>query len=498
VKVSYESISARAPKIDSVVEPMLLASRAPGASVAIVVGEQTVFAKGYGYRDWHAKLPMTASTAYPIASTSKAMNATLLGMLVDEGRLSWDAPVKDYLPGFRLKDPCISAQVTVRDLITMRTGLPRHDWVWTGCPITRAELVERLRYLDLSAGLRERFQYSNVTTTVSGHIAEVITGRNWEDLVRERIFQPLDMHATEFAMPTSGNVTLAYHENSRREILLTRRLKTDITAPSGGAIHSTVEDMTRWMAFNLRGQLAGRSLVRTQTLQEIHRVQMAVQDPAAPKPRANYAMGWTVDVYNSCVRLAHGGYIHDVNSEVTLFPAQGIAIVSFANFSSALPAMLINEHVFDVLMGFTPERTLEGILADYEKKVHDTLRQCASVRRAENTSPSHSLGDYAGVYVHKGYGQIEILQSDGELVLRRYELTLPLEHWHYDVWAFVDAELFPIEAPHAFDRANRVLFETNVDGEVTALSLSLEPTVAPIRFEKTVTETSRHERDMTP
>ena len=481
-KVSTQSIG----DLDATIEPMLRAARIPGAAIAIVAGGKTVFSKGYGYRNLEARFAATSETSYPIASTTKAINATLLGMLVDEGRLAWDALVRDYLPRFRLQDPFISALVTVRDLLVMRTGLPRHDWLWIENPISRAGLVERLRHLELSAGYRERFQYSNLTFTTAGHIAEVITGESWEDLVKERILEPLKMRSTGFCLPTTDNVSLSYHESSRRKIKLTRRLASEVTAPSGGAIHSTVDDMARWMLFNLNGgKLMESPLIKSQTLAEIHSPQiLAGADASAPTPNAAYAMGWFVDTYNGHARLSHGGYLHDVNSEVMLFPKDDIGVVSFTNFGFPTLARLINQHAIDLLMGFKATQTLEEKLAQYEKNIEQTRQRNASVRRVEGTSPSHSLGDYVGVYIHPGYGSIEILLSDKELVFRRNGLILPLQHWHYDAWVAKDSEIFYIHVPHAFDPASRLLFETNADGEIAALSIRLEPAVAPIRFEK--------------
>jgi CubicO group peptidase (beta-lactamase class C family) len=193
--------------LDALIEPMLQAARIPGAAIAIVAGGETGFSRGYGYRDLAAKLPMTSRTLYPIGSTTKAINATVLGMLVDEGLLAWDAPVQNYLPQLRMRDAAVSAQVTLRDLIVMRTGLPRHDWVWTENSVRRAELAERLRHLESSAGFRERFQYNNMTVTIAGHVAELVTGQSWNDLVRQHLLEPLDMNVTRFTLPSDGEAT---------------------------------------------------------------------------------------------------------------------------------------------------------------------------------------------------------------------------------------------------------------------------------------------------
>jgi len=477
----------RLAELDAIVGRMLQAGRIPGAAIAIVADGQTAFSRGYGYRDLEAKLPMTAQTVYPIASTTKAINTTLLGMLVDEGRVAWDAPVQRYLPWFQLQDPLRSAQVTVRDLVTMRTGLPRHDFIWNENPVSRANLIERLRYVEPSAGFRERFQYNNLTSTTAGHLAGVVSGQSWEDLAQQRILGPLGMASTGFAMPAAGEVSLSYHENSRREVIPTQRCHSGDTAPSGGSIHSTVLDMTRWIALNLQGgQIDGRTLIKPETLAEIHTPQMVVlpADLAAPSPGAPYAMGWFVDTYNGHARVSHGGYLWDVNSEVSLFPKDNIGIVSFVNFGCHRLARIINNYAFDLIMGLETKTTFEERLAGYEKEIRDTRERNASVRRISNTSPSHPLADYTGSYTHPGYGTLEIQRSKDELLLRRGQLEVALQHWHYDVWAPQESDMFVIHTQHIFERANRLSFETNADGAISAFSWLIEPAIGPARFAK--------------
>lgn len=468
------------------VESMIRASRIPGAALAVVAGNEIVFAAGLGRRDLQRQLPLTTQTAFPIASTTKAMNATLLGILVDEGRLAWDAPAQQYLVGFHLGDALASAQVTVRDLVTMRTGLPAHDFVWNENPITRAQLVECIAHLPVSAGLRERFRYNNLTATLAGHIAEVVTGREWNDLVRVRLLEPLGMHTTGFVVPESGEVTCAYHENSRRELLETPRVIAALIAPAGGSIHSTIEDMTRWLRFNLRGGVvAGEQLIKRETLAQIHSPWVLMgSDPAAPSSGASYGLGWFVDTYQGHPRISHTGHLYDVNSCVTLFPTAGLGMVSFTNFASARLAAVINEHAFDILSGLSPARSLEQVLSLYEQKIDDTRRRNDAVPRIEDTAPSRRLQEYAGTYSHPGYGPIEIRLQGPELYFYRNDLILPLMHWHYDAWVVAPNDSFEIHKQHPFERANPLLFETGEDGAVTAMLMRVEPEVAPARFRK--------------
>ncbi len=143
---------------------------------------------------------------------------------------------------------------------------------------------------------------------------------------------------------------------------------------------------------------------------------------------------------------------------------------------------MINQYVYAFIKASQPAQTFENKLAQYEENIEATRQRNTSVRRVEKTSPSHSLADYAGSYVHPAYGEIQIRLQDRELVFQRNDLVLPLQHWHYDAWIVKDNDLFVIHISHAFDRASRWLFDTNADGVVSALSIKLEPGVAPIRF----------------
>jgi len=325
-----------------------------------------------------------------------------------------------------------------------------------------------------------------LTATTAGHVAEVITGRRWEDLIRERVLGPLGMNGTGFTLPDTGNVTLSYHENSHRELVLTRRLLADVTAPSGGSIHSTIEDMARWLAFNLSdGEVAGHRLLAASTLKELHSpCVVAGADPGSPSANAAYGLGWFVDTYQGHARISHGGYLNDVQSSVMLFPDDDLGVVAFTNFGGPRLASLMNQHIFDHLMGLTPTQTVEERISAYEKKIEETRVRNAAARRVENTSPSHSLEDYAGRYEHAGYGPFVIRRQNQTLSLERNHLVLPLEHWHYDTWIANDDDMFGIDSSHEFDRTGRLMFEMNADGEIASLSIRLEPAVAPIRFDK--------------
>lgn len=207
-------------------------------------------------------------------------------------------------------------------------------------------------------------------------------------------------------------------------------------------------------------------------------------DSISPSPNAAYGLGWFIDAYNGRARISHTGYLHDVNSCVTLFPEYGLGIVSFTNFASSRIASLMNQFAFDLMLGLKPAQTLEQKLMEYEQKIEMTRQRNASVPRVENTSPSHHLDDYTGSYLHSGYGRINISRGGQRLNFARNKLSLPLERWHYDTWVVAENDLFEIHKQHAFERANRIHFETNPDGLIGGLVVQLEPAARPARFSK--------------
>jgi hypothetical protein len=243
--------------------------------------------------------------------------------------------------------------------------------------------------------------------------------------------------------------------------------------------------MAKWMTFNLAPDTPLRGIINTATLAEIHRPQVVARgEVAAPSPDANYAMGWFVDSYRSQTRLSHGGYSRDVDSEIRLFMQEQIGVIVFTNFGPPNMARVICQGIYDTLIGNDHEYELQEKLDEYETKIVENKKRISGIRHVPGTSPSHELRHYAGIYVNAGYGTIEIGLSSGRLILRRHELELVLNHWHFDTSCVAPTEMFAIHKPSAFDEGSRIPFETDADGKIVALSMSLEASVRPIRFAK--------------
>jgi CubicO group peptidase (beta-lactamase class C family) len=457
----------------------------PGAGVAVVAGGEVVFAEGFGYRDVENQVPMTADSLFAIGSTTKAFTTTVLGTLVDEGKLDWDAPLHDYLPAFRLADPTATELMTPRDLVTHRSGLPRHDLVWyNDNDGTRAELVARLAHLDASAPFRARWQYNNLLYATAGYLVEVLTGGSWEDAVRQRLLEPLGMERTTFSVDASQedpDHALPYRENDDDELERIPFRRIDLMGPAG-SINSTVREMSRWMLLNLGlGQIDGERLINASTLADIHTPHM-VTGGTSSRPEISagaYGLGWMIDTYRGHRRLHHGGGIDGFTCVVMLFPDDAVGIMAFGNRGSGVPSILA-QHAADRVLGLEPiDWNAEGLENRRKgKEVREESEAKKETRRRPGTSPSHDLAEYAGEYRHPGYGRLSVAVDDEALTVTYNGIATPLEHWHYDVFNGLEAD-----DPTFEDM--RFQFRSNLDGAIAAVEAPFEVLLDPIVFEKT-------------
>src|ERR1700687_1609891 len=220
--------------------------KVPGLAITVVQDGKAILTKGYGYRDSERKLPVTPNTLFCIASMTKSFVVTELGTLVDEGKLDWDKPVYEYLQDFGMYDPVVTERLTARDLVTHRSGLPRHDLTWySNADITRKDLIERLRYLPPSKDLRERFQYNNLMYMTAGYLGGMLNGTDWEMAVQQRVLLPLGMTNTKFSvLDSQKNTDFAQpYRKTKEEVKLIPFYVQGAVGPAG-EINTTAEDIT--------------------------------------------------------------------------------------------------------------------------------------------------------------------------------------------------------------------------------------------------------------
>ncbi len=469
---------------DDFVEKAIQAWHAPGLAIGIVVDDEIVLAKGYGFRDLEAKKPVTTKTLFAIGSSTKAFTALTLGTLVDEGKLDWDTPVMDYLPGFKLYDDYATTHITPRDLVTHRSGLPRHDLSWyNNKTSSRADLVRRLRYYEPTEELRNKFQYNNLMFMTAGYLAGHLTGGTWEDAVRTRIFEPLDMRYSNFSVEDSQKADdFAYPYRDKDDKVSRIPFRNIDNVGPAGSINSNVEDMLKWVRLHLGdGTFAGHKLLGKATLKELHRPQVAMGS-SATRPELSapiYAMGWMVRDYRGHTVVEHGGAIDGFISAVAFYPDDGIGIVAFTNSQTGI-GTLMRRHAIDRILGLevidwhgeAHEKWVQG-----KKHQEDAEDQKDTFRHAD-APPSHPLDAFSGTYTHPGYGDVQVAVVGEQLTFIYNDILTPFEHWHYDVFNGLENKDDP-----AFEGL-RIQFRSNMQGDVSELLAPFEPSLDPIIFDK--------------
>lgn len=456
----------------------------PGLALVVVVDGRVAMLYASGWRDVSLRLPVTPLTVFPIGSATKPFTAFLLGTLADEKRIDFFSPVQRVLPGFRLAGPLSSERATVADLLTHRTGLPRHDAVWYGeSGLTRAELVRRLPYLEATQRFRSKFQYSNLLFTAAGHVAEVATGESWEHLVRKRILDPLGMARTVFTFDeaqTLGDLALPYRDQGQgTEEAVFRDIS--VIAPAGG-LWSSVEDLGRWLSMLLaRGQWEGRPLIDEGTLTALMRPITPTRLPSDSRAvsQSYYGLGWFVDTYRGRLRAFHGGNLDGFSSLVTLFPNDRIGIAVLTNVGgSGLPEALVRT-VADRLLGHTGEDWLgrAASLRDGVWGARERIKALRAGRRVGDSAPALTSGGYAGRYVHPGYGPLLIVAGEDGIEMLYNRIRSPLDHWHFETFDVGSSQDPSFEGL-------KLVFVVDESWQATAVAVPFEPAGAPIIFRR--------------
>lgn len=463
-------------EVDRIAREALEFWQIPGAGVAVVQEDQVVACSGYGVRDLRTSVPVTADSLFAIASVTKAFTTCCLAMLVDEGRLEWDDPVRKHLDWFRLSDPLADANVIVRDLVTHRTGLSRHDLFWYKSPWNREEIIRKCGLVALTKPFRSTYQYNNNMFVAAGLVLQAITGQTWEQFVQERIFLPLGMSTANCSSTDAvkaANHAVPHRKHGENPLAPIEWLNFDVEGP-GGTINASAQEMAAWLRLQLaNGVFQGQRLVSEENLRETRSPQMAMR-ATEPAERAaldltettqqTYGMGWTLWDYRGHGLHSHGGAIDGFRSTLALAPRRNLGLVVLVNGAPTEAHTAIRNALLDRLLGLEPKDWNTLLKASFDKAVADGKekeRQRAEKCRTD-TQPSCEWSAYAGEYHHDGYGIARVEASEAGLTLSWSNFILPLQHWHYDTFLLKDEDGWVDELAR---------FEHNTDGKVFALNL---------------------------
>jgi CubicO group peptidase (beta-lactamase class C family) len=471
-------------ELKPLIEQIMAEWQVPGLGLAVVRAQQPILVEAFGFRDVEARRPATTSTQFAVGSLTKSFTAAGLAMLVDERKLEWDKPVRTYMPEFRMHDPIATERLAVMDMLTHRSGLPRHDWVHLPGQLSRAQMLAALAHLEPSRDFRTSYQYQNLLYNAAGMLAERITGQSWEEFTRARLLEPLGMKDAAFSfadMQKAADFAWPYAmvEEERRRAPL-----REIRAAPAGSITASIAVMTNYLRFHLElGNFAGRALLSAASAR-------LMQSPLMYCGRSeheeigdlHYGLGFEISRYRGERIVQHGGGAIGWGSLMTMVPERGVGTVILTNRSPSPVPHILAYTIIERLCGLPQVPWLERMRKAKEawKSQREQNRQARSITRVR-AMPSHPLTDYVGSYEHPAYGRVAIEIDGDRLGWRGLDCARTLHHRHFDIFEFPDCDTADIDSWLA---ALTVSFAYDREGNIDRLAVPLEPLVADIVFRR--------------
>ena len=457
--------------LDSYIQSAMHDAKLPGLAVGIVQNGQPVYVKGFGVRDITTGQPVTPDTLFDIGSCTKAFTAGAVGILVDEGKMHWDDHVNDYIPFFHLYDPLADENVTIRDLLTHRTGMGGTDLLWYGTSFSAEEVIRRVRYIPPEFGFRARFEYQNVMYATAGYAVGEASGGTWQDFVREHIFAPLGMTGADFSATDAQNAPdhATPHDEKDGKVVTIPWRNIDSVAPAG-SINAGVKDMAKWIAMQLNDGMAdSKQIISARSMKEMHAAQIVVPqggefDLFFPRfVSLSYGMGWFIEDYHGHLVWMHPGDIDGFASLVVLIPEVKTGFVILTNLDHTALRSGLGWHLIDQFLQMPTQDW-----AAHFTKVAEQFRVMGQKQAEQgenpkypNTHPSRELAAYAGTYQNKAYGNAVVSLEGDQLQMRFHSFSGTLKHFQFDTFV---GDMSEFGHP-------RVMFSLDEDGNVTKLTL---------------------------
>lgn len=494
--ISISSVFAQQDKrlkgIEKDLNAILEATKAPGFAVAVVQGKKIIYAKGFGYQDYEEKVPVDTNTLFAIGSSTKAFTCAILGQLRQDDKLSFeDSPTK-YIPELEFYNDEMNDNITIKDLMSHRTGLPRHDYSWYLFPTNdKDSLIQRIQYQEPIAGVREQWYYNNFMFLAQGVIAERITGKSWEDNIKERFFKPLGMTRSNVSideLEKSTNAAFGYELKGDDEKISKMDYYHIAGMSPAGSINSSVNEMSNWLITWINsGKFKGEEIIPSNYISEAISSQMVIGAnlPADEFPDmhiSNYGYGWMLSSYKGHYRVEHGGNIDGFSANVALYPSDSIGVIVLTNQNGSPVPGFVRNTVADRLLNVN-KTDWAKVFTDRKAKAkkQEAESKVESSNKIANTKPSHILQDYTGKYANPAYGEFNIINKNDSL-FANFKLTKwYLMHTHYDV--FEPFEVTEAGVDSTDTGPLRLNFSTNDAGEISSVNMKIEGALDhPIEF----------------
>ena len=434
--------------LDGYIEDAMAAWQVPGVAIAVVRNDSIIYARGFGVRELGKPDRVDPNTIFAIASTTKAFTSALIGMLVDEKKVRWDDAVALHYPGFRLADPYVTHELTLRDLLSHRSGLPRGDLLWYLSPYDRGEVIRRLRFLEPATSMRSSYGYQNIMFLTAGQVAEAVSKESWDDALRRRIFEPLGMRATSTSVNAlRGARNVATPHDRIDNVIQPIRWPNYDNLAGAGSMNSNVRDMAQWLRLQLaRGEYNGKRIISDSVVKEMHTPQTVIRigkesEEMFPETHfVAYGLGWSLRDYRGKKLIGHGGVLDGMRTEVLLMPEERAGVVVMANLDGTNLPNAIAYRVMDSFLGKPVKDWSAVYLASYNKARMraDSANRKLESERIAGTQPRFELAKYAGTYADSLYGNVEVaIENEGLVVKIGPHFIGDAEHWHYDTFRVV-------------------------------------------------------------
>lgn len=483
--------------LDAYVRKAMHEWQVPGMSVAVVKDGKVVVAKGYGVRELGKPGKVDADTIFDIGSNTKSFTAAALGILVKQGKFGWDAHVVDHVEDFRLLDPYITQNLTLRDLLSHRSGYCDPGAMWYTSDASTA--IERMRYQTPDYGFRAHFCYNNIMYLTAARFIPPAAGESWNDFVKQHLFLPLGMNhsvTTEAEVEAASDVAEPHGLIDDKPAMVGRYWghNMDAASPVGG-IYSSAIDMSHWLLMLLGdGQYDGKTVLDKSIVEAMETPQIPVpaDSGVGHEVRAwmsggqfySYGLGLLMQEYSGHKLVWHAGDIDGMASAMAIIPDKQLGVVVLTNMNEAGARFGVLMHVLDAYLGNKP-RDVSAMLLTMEKKrekAGDAQEQKLAATREPHSKPPRPLADYAGKFADKFNGPADVSLDKGHLVLRlgNPDFTGDLVHWHDNT--------FQVTWRHRFYGTGYVTFDQDVTGKPVKLTLA----GMSLHYERVQTDKSKH------
>ena len=493
----HQDLSKRLKGVDKELNEVLETWKAAGFAVAVVEKNKIIYAKGFGYRDYENKNPVTPNTLFAIGSCTKAFTSSLLGLLQSENKISFDESPGKYIPGFEFFNQEMNNSISIKDMMCHRTGLPRHDYSWYIFPgNSKDSLLQRVAFQEPFTGVREKWYYNNFMFLAQGVITEKITGKSWEENVREKLFKPLGMARSNLSIDElKKSEDIAFGYELKNDSIIQKMDYYNIAGMSpAGSINSSVNEMSNWLITWINGgKFNDNEIIPATFVNQAMSSQMVVTGalPGKENPDlhlSNYGFGWGISSYKGHYRVEHGGNIDGFSASTCFFPGDSIGIVVLTNQNGSRVPSVVRNIIADRVLNVSVTDWNKDLKKQRDKAIKDQkeAKLTAISNKKFGTKTSHILEEFSGTYTNPGYGSFDLKVERDSLFAQFPIMKMWLRHYHYDIFEPFEVKESGIDTTETSEL--RINFSTNNAGEISSLKVKFEPALDPIEFKRTPNE----------